>query len=84
MFYSRFSPGEMPNIKSVECHDIPLGHRKCLLIEFSTIKEYAGLDEVKENENVFSGKLYATTDGTENTDSRVSLSFGDDGAYVIY
>ena len=65
---------ELPNIKLVDCQEVPLlGFDKCLRIKFSYLEEYAGLNRVDRSSKVLAGKLYAT-DGTCNDDSRVSVS----------
>ena len=72
---------ELPNVKLVDCLEVPLtGFDKCLMIKFSYLEEYAGLNEVDGSSDILVGQLYGT-DGTCNEDSRVSVSI--DGAFYF-
>ena len=47
---------ELPNVKLTDCADIPLvGYDKCLSIQFSHGKDFAGLSHVNQSPNVLEG-----------------------------
>ena len=72
---------ELPNIKLVDCQEVPLlGFDKCLRIKFSYLEEYAGLNEFDGSSDILVGQLYGT-DGTCNEDSRLSVSI--DGPFYF-
>ena len=73
---------ELPNVKLVGCTEVSLvGFDKCLMIKFSYLEEYAGLNEADGSSEILVGKLYGT-DGGCNDDSRVSVSI-DRGFYFV-
>ena len=66
---------ELPTVKLVDCQEkiFLKEFDKCLIVKFSYMEEYAGLNRVGRSSKVLLGKLYAT-EGTCNEDSRVSVS----------
>ena len=73
---------ELPNVKLVGCPEVSMvGFDKCLVIKFSNLEEYAGLNEADGSSEILVGKLYGT-DGACNDDSRVSVSI-DGGFYFV-
>ena len=73
---------ELPNVQLVDCPEFLGGFDKCMKIKFSYQEEYAALNEVDGSSEVLVGKLYST-DGEENTDSRVSVSIDEGDFYYV-
>jgi len=68
--------GELPNVKLIECEDIPLKNLvnfdHCLKIEFQNLKEFAGLKNLGESGHVMEGTLFSE-EGDEILESHVAV-----------
>ena len=64
---------ELPNVKYTGCKEIDIAKTRCLVIIFSHVTEYAGLDPIHGSLKVLEGKLYDKNKKAK-PDSRVSVS----------